>query len=469
MKRIFLLLMLNGIWFTQVYSQKFDTDTLLLHGSPDHGINLVFLGDGYTANEQDKFIKDAQKVLDYMFTISPFQSYKNYFNAFAIKVISNESGAIHPNTASDCNSANVPVSNPDTYLQCSFDVNDIHRLIVPKNTVRIIQVLATNFPFYDQVIIISNTPHYGGSGGSFATLTTNSRSPEVAVHEIGHSFANLGDEYWAGDSYARERPNMTQETNPTIVKWRNWMNENGIGIYKHGTSGVSANWYRPHQNCKMRTLNVPFCSVCSETIIERIHTMTNPIISYHPVGNKVIAEDSLLTFRLTQLMKPEPNTLNVQWTLNDVPIEQPFDSLTVDRDDMEIGTNYVAVTVVDTVALVRVDGHNKKHFSTVVWEIEKKDISSVEVFSSENNIEFAIFPNPATAYLNIELSSKQPLEQVFMDIYTIEGQFIQSVEQAIRISDRYESSVNISDLTSGNYIFRMRSKGIQQSLPFQKY
>ena len=469
MKQYLFVLILNCFWFTQVYSQKFDTDTLLYHGHLDKFINLVVLGDGYTANEQEKFIKDAKNVVDYLFTVSPFKLYKGYFNAFAVKVISNEQGAIHPNTASDCKSANVPVSNPDTYLQCSFDVNGIHRLIVPKNTPRVIQVLSANFPAYDQVIIISNSPHYGGSGGSFATLTTNSRSAEVAVHEIGHSFANLADEYWAGDNYARERPNMTQETNPALVKWRNWMNENGVSIYQHGSTGVPANWYRPHQNCKMRFLNAPFCSVCSETIIERIHALTNPIVSYHPVGNKVIYDDSLLTFRLTQLMKPEPNTLNIQWTLNEEAIEREFDELTVSRDDMKKGINYITVTVADTASLVRVDGHSKKHFSTVTWEVEKKDITSVELFSSENSIEFALFPNPATDYLNIELSSQEPLEQVFMDIYTLDGRFIQSVEKAIQITDRYDRSVNITSLTSGNYIFRLRSKGLHQTLPFQKY
>ena len=100
--------------------------------------------------------------------------------------------------------------------------------------------LAKNFPNYDQVCILANTPYYGGSGGSYATTTLNTASNEIYAHEIGHSFAALSDEYYAGDGYAGERVNMTKETNPLLVKWKNWMNINGIGIYQHCCGGNSA-------------------------------------------------------------------------------------------------------------------------------------------------------------------------------------------------------------------------------------
>ena len=171
-----------------------------------------------------------------------------------------------------------------------------------------------------------NTPYYGGSGGSVATATTNPASSDVAVHEIGHSFVGLADEYWAGDIYAREALNLTQETSPSLVRWKNWLENEGIGIYQHCCEGASASWYRPHENCKMRYLNVPFCPVCTEGTIERIHTLTNPIISYSPTDLSIATKSAFTYFRI-ELIEPIPNTLKKTWLLNEEELDHHADSL----------------------------------------------------------------------------------------------------------------------------------------------
>ncbi len=77
----------------QVHAQTYDVDTVYYRGSTDTFINLVFLPDGYTAEQLPRFVADVQRVSDYVFSISPFAEYKNYFNVFAVKVPSADSGA----------------------------------------------------------------------------------------------------------------------------------------------------------------------------------------------------------------------------------------------------------------------------------------------------------------------------------------------------------------------------------------
>jgi hypothetical protein len=96
MKNFYLLCFLI---FNLSYSQIFDLVPLLENGTKDKRINLVILGDGYTASEQAAFMQDATFVSNYLMNKPPYSNYKNYFNVYALKVISQESGVKHPGTA----------------------------------------------------------------------------------------------------------------------------------------------------------------------------------------------------------------------------------------------------------------------------------------------------------------------------------------------------------------------------------
>src|SRR5690349_6965632 len=111
MKNIILVLALLVSW--PAFAQTFQVDTLFKNGSLIERINLVFVGDGYQVNELGKFRTDVDNIVTEIFSQSPFKEYKNYFNAFAIKVISNQSGATHPRTSPDADCAPVPVLTVD--------------------------------------------------------------------------------------------------------------------------------------------------------------------------------------------------------------------------------------------------------------------------------------------------------------------------------------------------------------------
>ena len=159
----------------------------------------------------------------------------NYFNVFTIEVPSVESGTNHPGTSPDPDCQQVPISTANNYFGSSFDISAIHRLVCIEHEDSAANVLATNFPEYDIVLVIVNSPYYGGSGGYYTVTTTDENTGEVSLHEIGHSFGNLADEYWSG--YPWEAPNETKNSDPLTIRWKNWLYDNGIEIIR-GTGPI---------------------------------------------------------------------------------------------------------------------------------------------------------------------------------------------------------------------------------------
>jgi len=449
-------------------AQVFQVDTLQYRGNTDKYINIVILGDGYTAAEQNKLAADAEGLSDYLFGQAPWSNYAGYFNVFAIRVISAQSGAKHPNTSTDCNTASplVPVSNPDTYLGCSFDSYGIHRLVTANKTSNVVNVLATNFPNYDQVLIMANSPYYGGAGGTFATSTTHEASPEVTAHEIGHSFAFLADEYYAGDVYAFEKPNMTKQSNPALVKWKNWVGTNGVGVVQHCCGGNSALWYKPHNGCKMQALNSPYCSVCREAIVEKIHTLVNPVVAYSPPTGVINSPNQFLPFQLTELMKPAPNTLKIDWKLNGATIAGNTDSVLIDQNALTNGAHTLVVSVTDTNALLRVDNHAALHINQVSWTINKTT-TGIQVKDDAGKISCAVYPNPANDRLHFSIGTERKGRVSFCVLYA-DGKTAVPVAGATLVDGQYAGSVDVSGLAPGAYYFVVQVGGMEYARVFVK-
>lgn len=261
---VFLFLSLHS------HAQLMPMEIIHYSGSPNEVTNVVIVGDGYTAAQQDKFINDAKNATAGMLSQLPWRNYRNGINVYAIKVVSNVSGAaMNPNNLID------------NYFGSSYWSHNIERLLVAWRSSKIFTVLFSNTPFFDIGVLVVNDSKYGGSGGTFAVFSTHSSATEIMIHELGHSFGNLADEYWAGPQYARERHNMTQDTDPLTNKWRSFLNRNGIGIYPHAESPT---WHRPHQNCKMRFLGRSFCDVCSHHLEARLKFLSTPEAPARPTA-----------------------------------------------------------------------------------------------------------------------------------------------------------------------------------------
>ena len=442
-----------------VLAQTFPVETLRLSGDTDKRINLVILSDGYQTAELPKFITDATNFMNDMISQSPFLEYADYFNVYAIKVPSNESGADHPGTSiyplESTISPSVPVVSVDTYFNATFDSYNQHRLLyyeidgaAANNTkMKINAVLvANNFPDYDQALILVNSPYYGGSGGEFPVSYTGVDGNEIAIHEIGHSLFDLKDEYYPGDAQVGEAINMTQETNLSLVKWKNWIGTNGIGIYPHSGTATAASWNRPHQNCKMRYLGVPFCSVCKEGIIEKIHSLVSSIDSYSPISNSISNPTFPVDFALN-LIKPIPNTLSSTWTLNASNFANNVDTISLLETHLVEGTNTLTAVVHDATTLLDIDNHETIHIYTVTWNIEYSALSVNDIESEINSLSITMFPNPVNNIVNLKVESNKDTK-LKIEIISLDGKKIKSIP----ISNYQTQQVDISNLSQGIYL-----------------
>lgn len=463
-----LLIVVQIFFLSFVNAQVFDVQTIQYKGDKTKYLNVAILGDGYTASEQPAFVNTATILINDLFTQTPYSNYKNYFNVYAIKVISVESGIKHPNVSPDCAGSTVPTSNPNNYFGTSFDYYGIHRLVVPTNSQKITEVLASNLPEYDIVIVIANTSYYGGSGGAYATVTTFPTAKEILIHELGHSFGNLADEYYAGDIYNSERANMTQQTNPNLIKWKNWLTTPQIGINAHGTSTVSSTWFKPTTNaCKMQIFDVPFCAVCREKTVENIHQIANPIVSYAPANSTTInSPNQMITFTLTELMKPIPNTLNIKWQLDNNMFNTNLETYQVDQASLTIGTHTLTATVLDETLFVKTNNHNTIHFSTVTWTIQKNNLS-VSTIAENNQVGFSVYPNPSVDKLNIEVNLEKSCN-LSIQLVDLNGKVIQTIPNQEVSEGKNINLFDVSKLPTGSYIIALKINGASYSKVFMK-
>lgn len=446
MKNLFLTLLVFVIsgW---TFSQTFDTIVLHNSGPTDQRINLVIMGDGYSAADQGKFVTDATELKNYLFTIPPYSNYSEYFNIIGIKVISNESGVRHPASATDVSEPVFPASNPDIYLESSFDFQNIHRCLYSSNTNLATQVLAANVPFFDIGVILVNTPEYGGCAGTYAYFSAHANAKEIFIHEIGHSFAGLADEYWFAPT--GERPNKTQDNNLATNKWRNWIGTDAVDMYPFTEDPT---WFRPHQSCEMRYLDNDFCAVCREATIERIHELQGPIEAYLPTQFLLQAGTSDFDFEV-DLILPNPNTLDFSWEFNGLKIDSINTNITLPLFDLNDGINTLVFSVVDTTHMVRTDNHETIHLNTVTWQINKSGVGVKDIKATESS--FVIFPNPSADVVYIKSTQKTNSHLTF-ELVSLTGQVLKNETLSSDVNQTY--AFKMGNIASATYLLNVYDK-----------
>jgi IgA Peptidase M64/Peptidase M64 N-terminus len=194
-------------------------ETLLENGPSSDKVDLLILGDGYTAEERPKFLKDARRLVDILFATSPFKERKADFNVWGLCPPSAVSGISRPSTGVHRRS---PVG-------ATYDAFGSERYVLTFDNRAFRD--AASFAPYDVVEILVNGRTYGGGGifGLYATVAADSLwSPYVFVHEFGHHFAGLADEYYTSDvAYLPAagrlepwEPNVTALGDPGHLKWK---------------------------------------------------------------------------------------------------------------------------------------------------------------------------------------------------------------------------------------------------------
>ncbi len=332
--------------FGEIWRIRLDPDDYLVHqesaayadhvvaievnGDSATKVDVLLLGDGYTADEQNDFIAKARELTELLFATSPFRERREDFNVWALAPPANQSGVSRPSTG----------TYRDSPIGATYDAFRSERYVLTNNNGDWRRI-ASSVP-YDFVEILTNSETYGGGGiyGLFSTAAANSEwAGYLFVHEFAHHFAGLADEYYTS-SVAYEapaelvepyEPNVTALLDPDKLKWRHlvkadtplptpWpkdayeehslayqarranmraenvaeseMNKlfadnqiivegmfseapfaDAVGAFE-GALYQSKGYYRSEQNCIMFTRTEDFCGVCSAAIEEVIDEYT---------------------------------------------------------------------------------------------------------------------------------------------------------------------------------------------------
>jgi len=313
-------------------SAMYADDVVVIHksGDPANKVDLLLMGDGYTAAEQEAFIAKAIELTEILFATSPFRERKDDFNIWALAPAAPQSGVSRPSTG----------VFRDSPIGATYDSFRSERYILTFDN-KSMRRIASSTP-YDFIEILTNSEVYGGGGiyGLFSTAAANSEwAPYLFVHEFGHHFAGLADEYYTS-SIAYElpeviiepyEPNITALLDPENLKWQHlatpntplpstWPKEayeehsiayqekraamraenvpeaemndlfqtnqdivesmfeesgqNGLVGAFEGGGYMAEGIYRSQQNCIMFTRTPDFCVVCSEAIEKVIDEYT---------------------------------------------------------------------------------------------------------------------------------------------------------------------------------------------------
>lgn len=268
-------------------------ETLQQAADTSRCIHIAYVAEGYTEAEMPTFLNDCRTAMEALFAHEPFKTLRNRFNVVAVKAPSAESGTSNPGKGIWKNTAlhsNFNTFYSDRYLT-TLHLKDLHNWLAGTP--------------YEHIIVLVNTDNYGGGGilNSYNLSMTHHRAfKPVVVHEFGHSFAGLADEYaydyeaipmfphdiepweknittmvdfkskWSdmvkkGTKIPTEQPADLDKPNAKKEKWQ-------IGAYEpagYSMHGV----YRAYPDCRMRTNNNPdFCPVCQKAITELVKFYT---------------------------------------------------------------------------------------------------------------------------------------------------------------------------------------------------
>ncbi|MEM6645370.1 MAG: M64 family metallopeptidase [Bacteroidota bacterium] len=436
---------------------------LLDNGPTDQRVNVVVLSEGYTAAQLADFPDEAQTVLNDLLATPPYDRYADLFNGFAISVASIQSGSDHPSRNEYRN----------TYFDTYYDCANIERLICigGQGYSRAYSLLQEFLPGYDIVLMLVNDPQYGGSGGAFAVTSTHPAASEIAVHEVGHSFARLNDEYGGNGGFGgNEGPNVTQQRLRDRIRWGHWIApttpvptpNNGqftqqIGLFE-GAEYNDVGWFRPAHNCKMRALGVELCRVCTEHTIAAAYNLVPSIASSGPRTPIIGLEAGVPTVFEVQLTLPTLPEQQVQWFIDDLPIDGATTSTyTLTTADMPGESAIVSVEVRDMTPLVRDPALLPLLRDTRSWSVRR--IASTHVPGDDLPQAVTLgapYPNPARGQATFTVALPQPT-LVQLDVLDITGRRVGQVTDAVLPAGTHQLPWDVEGQPPGVYMVRLHT------------
>ena len=258
-------------------------------GPPAERVDVVFLAEGYTSDEFEQFRADVQRMTEFMFSQAPYKDLNDRFNIRGVFRPSAEQGTDEPRQR----------SFRSTVLNSTYNIFETDRYLLLEDN-HAMHRMAAQVP-YDTIVVLVNTQRYGGGSICLDYCTSSVdhvTSPLVFLHEFGHSFAYLADEYIGNVAYSElypegiepTEPNITREIHRDRIKWKSHLtpdvalptpdlqeSKRLVGAFEGG-GYLSKGMYRPEQSCWMGDVDpqAGFCVVCADSIRRMVEFHSNP-------------------------------------------------------------------------------------------------------------------------------------------------------------------------------------------------
>lgn len=345
------LLLWVAVAATAFFSASVDGQTLTTmvdNGASSNRVDMIFIGDGYQSFEIDTtYAGHVTDTVDFFFNsgLNPFPRYQNFFNVHRVNVISNQSGADDP----------VNGIFVDTALDATYNTGGTDRCLYfntsKANTAVNAAISGTGIDV-DMRLGAINSAKYGGCGGQWAVWSAeNAAALDVSVHEVGHSFAKLADEYfYNGDTWTGGEPSSVNITSdPALGKWDRWLGyddpDSDIGVidYYEGGRYYDFGLYRPSENSMMRSLNRPFDAISRERFIDEIYAEVDPLDDWIDEDGTYGWEDDLWVDTV------DPNVINVEWFVDGVSLGLLGESVSIDSLGLGNGSFFVEAYAYDSI------------------------------------------------------------------------------------------------------------------------
>jgi hypothetical protein len=383
-------------------------------GASGNRVDILVLGDGYTSAQQALFATHVASLKTAMFAVTPYKEYENFVNWQSGFIASAQSGADHPAYQAGCTAITCCADTAaqgdaaagtfvNTALDGRYCTNQIHRLLTVSGAK--VFAAAAAYPDWDKILVTVNDPLYGGAGGTYAVTSANAQAALIVIHEYGHSFHQLADEYTTpypgfpacsdlGATLTCEA-NVTNQTNPLLVKWRSWFTPAiaiptpagtpGTGLFE-GARYLTSGMYRPTGNsCLMRALGTSFCSVCRQEYVKKLYRggFGAPVAgidliepgseSPSPATTVQVGTGTTRVFS-TSILRPTIGSVALQWFLDGTPMPAANgDSLAFTPTSATPSMRTLELRATDTTAFVDATMADGLTTHTRSWTIQVVD------------------------------------------------------------------------------------------------
>ncbi|MFE5488876.1 M64 family metallopeptidase [Streptomyces virginiae] len=357
------------------------------NGSTADRLDVVVIGDGYTAAELPRFHADAEQKWAEVAAVEPYTTYRGLFNVWTVDAVSRETGV-----SGDPDPATVR----DTALGSYFWCDGIERLLCidqPK-----VDAYVAKAPAADLVIVLANSAKYGGAGYNEPSATLgyegistasagHPKSGQVAIHETGHSLGKLADEYFypGVPEYEKYTGPEPVESNSSGLpadrmaaqraKWYRWLGEQSpdggtVGAYEGGNYYVTG-LYRPTDNSLMRVLGKPFNLPGVESMIAGFYQHAKIATPLTPT-DRTLRLGHTAKVAVPQLAGADGRQLAVRWYLDGRELRRLEGRTQVSVAELwlfDLRTHRLSVTAEDRTPSVRDPKTARTLRSTVEWKV----------------------------------------------------------------------------------------------------